>query len=133
MIHNQDRTISNTTPTKVTKSRVRELTKIAAEVYDNRDNPGVLADLFMELGAQYSYYSEQLRPIKVAKPTEWINIKNSNGDKLLSDKYTEMKWRTTPDGQTEQDIKYKLQGIDKLCDSIKQAGYLNQQELKIQG
>ena len=111
---------------------MRSLKKLAKEVNDNMSNPRELGKLLMYLGAQHAWYSEQIRPIKVQKPEEWLKIKRSDGDKLLSDRMTEMEWRTTPAGKMEQDLKFKLDGIAKLSDSIKQAGYINQQEIKNQ-
>lgn len=131
MIHNTPPQGSMHPPTPG-KSRARSLKAIAADVYDNRNLPHALGDLYMELGSLYAYYSEQLKPIKVEKATSWVKLKKSGGEKLLSDRYTEMLWRTTPPGKREQDLKYLLTGIDKLTDSIKQAGYLNQQEIKNQ-
>lgn len=109
---------------------MKTLTKLAKEVHQNMSNPRGLGNIYMELGAMYAYYSDQLKPIKIMKPKVWLSIKRSGGDKFLSDKMTEMEWRTTPEGMKEQEIKYMLDGIIKLSDSIKQAAYLNHQEIK---
>ena len=84
----------------------------------------------MELGGMYAYYSDKMKSIKSMKSAVWLDIKTSDGDKYLSDRFTEMKWRTTPEGMLEQEYKYMLDGIANLQDSIKQAAYLNHQEIK---
>ena len=109
---------------------MRTLTQMSTQVYKNQSNPRELGNLYMELGAMYAFYSEKIKGIKVIKPAIWIGIKTSDGDKYLSDKFTEMKWRSTQEGMTEQNYKYELDGINKLMDSIKQAAYLNHQEIK---
>ena len=111
---------------------MRTLTSISTDVYKNRSNPRKLGNIYMELGAIYGYYSEKIKGIKIIKPAIWIGIKTSDGDKYLSDKFTEMKWRATQEGMAEQEYKYQLDGVDKLMDSIKQAAYLNHQEIKNQ-
>ena len=113
---------------------MRTLTQISRDVYKNRQNPRQLGNLFMELGAMYGYYSDEMKLVKIQKPAIWIGIKESNlksDGKLLSDKMTEMKWRMTPEGVKEQEYKYILDGISKMSDSIKQAAYLNHQELQL--
>ena len=109
---------------------MRTLTQLSGAVYKNMNNPRELGKLYMELGAMYAYYSELMKEVKMGKSQEWINLKYSEGEKLLSDRLTEMKWRTTPPGIKEQEYKYLLDGIEKLSDSIKQAAYLNHQEIK---
>jgi len=113
---------------------MRTLTEISKDVYNNRQNPRQLGNLFMELGAMYGYYSDEMKLVKVKKPAVWLGIKESNlksDGKFLSDKMTEMKWRMTPEGQKEQEYRYLLDGIAKVSDSIKQAAYLNHQELQL--
>lgn len=111
---------------------MRTLTALSGSVYRNMSNPRELGRLYMELGGMYAYYSDKMKAIKAMKSAVWLNIKTSNGEKYLSDRMTEMKWRTTPEGMMEQEYKYELDGIDKLSDSIKQAAYLNHQEIKNQ-
>lgn len=111
---------------------MKTLTVLSKEVHDNMNNPRKLGEIYMYLGAMYAYYSDQLKPIKVMKSAEWLKIKNSGGERLLSDRMTEMTWRTTPRGMREQELKYVLDGIANLQDAIKQAAYLNHQEIKNQ-
>lgn len=108
---------------------MRTISEVAKDVYQNTSNPPKLSKLYMELGAMYGYYAEQIKPIKVNKSEAWVRIKKSGVDgKLLSDRYTDKLWSTTPQGKQEMDLIWKMKGLDKLMDAIKQATYINQQE-----
>ena len=114
---------------------MKSIKLLAKEVKDNMSNPRELGKILMYLSSMYAWYSEQLRPIKVQKAEAWLKIKKSSmasNGKLLSDRMTEMEWRTTPAGQLEQDLKYKLDGLSKLSEAIRQAGFLINQEVKNQ-
>lgn len=111
---------------------MKTLTTLATEVNANMSNPRKLGEIYMYLGAMYAYYSDQLKPIKVMKSRIWLDIKRAGTDSKLSDRATEMEWRTTPEGEKEQEYKYLLDGIANLQDAIKQAAYLNHQEIKNQ-
>lgn len=114
--------------------KVEDIKQIAEEVSDNVENPKELSKIVVYVGALQSYYTQQLKPIKLRKSTEWLAIKRTQlpDGKYPSYRVTEMEWRKTQAGMRERELEYDLKSLDKILDSIKQAGYLSGQEIKLQ-
>lgn len=92
-----------------------------------RQSPGALVELSDEMAAEYARCAEQLVKVKLEKPKKWIEIKKSKMSetdsgwegKPLSDKLTEMIWRSTKSGKEEVRLKYRMAGLEKCLSSIK--------------
>ena len=114
--------------------KVDSIGELSVKVKDAVDNPKELAKLCVYVGALQSHYTQQIKPLKLQKSAQWLTIKRTplSTGKEPSDRVTEMEWRTTPAGMKEGELEFDLKSLDKILDSIKQAGYLNGQELKLQ-
>ena len=98
---------------------MKKLSEYAQEVLRARGDPNTMSDLQVELSVVYASMTEEYQYIKVRKAAFWQ--KKFEGAKPLSDTHLEMMWRGTQDGVKEIQIKYTLNGIDKLISSIKSA------------
>lgn len=102
---------------------MKTLEQYSKLIKDNIQNPVILAELGEEISADYAYYCDQIKDIKLKKPKIWTDIKRlkdgKEREKYLSDKLTEECWRTLPEGQKEIELKYKLKGLEKMASAVK--------------
>lgn len=110
---------------------MKNLTQYSQELKANIDNPHVLADLHVECAADYVWLAAQLKPLKEQKSREWIKIKLS-GDKPLSDRLTDMKWRSTEVGAKEYAIELKMKCLKEIMQAIKSSNFISSIESKNQ-
>lgn len=97
------------------------------QIEDNKENPGALSEIAVQLSADYMACADAIIPIKLKKATEWTKIKRSE-EKPLSDTLTEMLWMQTQDGQDEIKLKYRMKSLEKTIASIKSHIYIKNQE-----
>lgn len=103
---------------------MKTLKELAKEVYNARSLPGVLADLHIELAAQYSNMSEEWVEIQISKALFWANkdydMKECKPrEKPLSDRQVEMMWLQKDEGIREIRLKYGLRSLEKLMSAVK--------------
>lgn len=112
---------------------IKSLTQFAQEVSDNKNNPGVLADLHVDIAVKYAFLSDVAKDIQLEKATFW-NIKFFDGDdervKPLSDTFIEAKWRQTEGGKKELKMKYELRALERLMAAIKSSIVISSIEAK---
>lgn len=115
---------------------MKTLTEYADLIDKHKQVPHYLAELSEEMAADYARYTEELVNVKLLKPKEWVEIKKSKmketesgwEGKPLSDKLTEMIWRSTPAGRREVILKGNVKALEKCMSSIKTHIYnLNQE------
>ena len=106
---------------------LKTLKQYVADIEANKENPGALSQLAVELSADYMFCADAIIPIKLKKATEWTNIKRSE-EKPLSDKLTDMLWAQTLEGQDEIRLKYRMKSLEKALSSIKSHIYIKNQE-----
>jgi hypothetical protein len=96
------------------------------------ENPHDLSKLYIEIAADYGFFSSLLIGIKEKKTQEWVDIKKSGGEKLLSDKYTDMMYKLTDNGKYEQLIEIKMKSMEKMMSALKNYQYTLNQESRNQ-
>jgi hypothetical protein len=111
---------------------MKTLTCLAKEIHDNMSNPHKLAKIYLYCSAEFAYYSDEIKNIKIKKNEEWIRIKESGDNKDISDKKTDMLYGMTIEGKKEIEYSYLLKGLEKMMSAIKQSAYLNNIEIKNQ-
>jgi hypothetical protein len=83
--------------------------------------PGMTDSYLTLAGASYNYYSEQLAELEKLRPAFYIARKKEaeSDEKSLSDKYIEMEWQTTSNGQKMIDYNRKLKALEKTQSNLK--------------
>lgn len=98
------------------------------------DEPVTMASYLTRLAAYNSYYLEKFKDIQLVKPKKWLDIKLHYftglpydkwkvREKPLSDKYTEMEWLATLEGQQEIELTTLLKRCEILSRSINKRLY----------
>lgn len=110
---------------------MKTLKELAKEVYNARNLPHVLADLHIELAAQYSQMNDEWVEIQLKKADFWqvkenVDVPKADGSgvtmprpKPLSDKAVEMMWIQTEEGKSELKVKYGLKSLERLMSAVK--------------
>lgn len=106
---------------------MKTLKQYVKEIEANKENPGALSEIGVQLSADYMACADAIIPIKLKKAVEWTKIKRSE-EKPLSDTLTEMLWMQTQDGQDEIKLKYRMKSLEKALASIKGHIYIKNQE-----
>ena len=106
---------------------MKTLKQYIEEIDKNKEIPGNLSQISVELSAMYMSYANEMIPIKLKKATEWTKIKQSE-EKHKSDALTEMLWAQTPEGKKEIELKYQMKSIEKTLASIKSHIYIKNAE-----
>lgn len=109
---------------------MKSLTQLAKEVHDAMSQPHQLADIYIYCSAEFAYYSDKMKEVKIQKPEVWLKIKESGEEKDISDKKADMLFAQTEIGKLEIEYTYTLRGLEKIMSSIKQSSYLNNQEIR---
>ena len=112
------------------------LTEIANKIFNAKNEPNTLYDLYIVTATMYSKYSDTFKDLEIEKAVFW-NTKtvDANGvirEKPLSDKAVEMLWRTGDKGQEYLKQKYILKGLEKLMSAVNSALYHSNVEAKNQ-
>lgn len=105
-------------------SEIRTLTEYANEILANKSNPGMLAELYIELATKYAFISEIAKDLQIEKAIFWNDIGK------LSDAKIENKWRVTEGGNKEIKLKYELRALEKLMAAIKSSIVVNSLEAR---
>lgn len=109
---------------------MKTLTQISKEVHDAMNNPSELSKIYLYCSAEFAYYSDILKEIKINKADRWLQIKESGDEKDISDKKADMLFAQTDEGKKEIEYTYTLRGLEKIMNAIKQSAYLNKEESK---
>lgn len=109
---------------------MKTLTTLSKEVHDAMSNPRELAKIYLYCSAEYAYYSDILKEIKINKAEKWLQIKESGDEKDISDKKADMLFAQTEDGKKEIEYTYDLKALEKIMGAIKQSAYLNKEEAR---
>lgn len=112
--------------------KLRSLEEYARLMAEYKGNPYLQSVLKVEISAAYSYYTGLLEPIEAVKPMKWIAIKESGDEKDISDKKTEMLWRSTEEGRKEYEYKMKLKAFDKMLSAINSNLFMLRKEQELQ-
>ena len=100
------------------------LTEYAQKIRDNKNNPHYLADLNLDIAADYAFISDIMKNLQLEKAVFENNTKFA-GEKSLSDSAVESKWRITEGGKKEVHLKYEMKGMEKLMNAIKTSSVVN--------
>jgi hypothetical protein len=109
---------------------MKTLTQLSKEVHDAMNQPAELAKIYLYCAAEFGYYSDILKDIKIKKAEKWLQIKESGDEKDISDKKADMLFAQTDDGKKEIELTYNLKALEKFMGAIKQSAYLNKEEAK---
>lgn len=116
------------------------LLKYSKLIHENKQNPVFLSELAEQMSADYMACAEQMKDVQLVKPHEWVDIKKSKMKKTddgwegkpLSDKMTEMIWRSTKVGKQDVRLQYEMKALEKALASIKSHIYVLNQESRNQ-
>jgi hypothetical protein len=101
----------------------KTLNEFATEIYKNKNSPGFLADIGVELSAKYGTLSEKMKDNQLEKAQFWTKkIQDDDGtirEKPLSDKHVEMMWIHDGKGEEEIRLKYEMKALEKMMSAIK--------------
>ena len=85
------------------------------KIRDNKDDPHVLADIRLELGAEYAFLSAQLEDILLEKAGAWISFREAAKSTVAADR----EWESSESGRRELSLKIRLKTVEKLMSAIK--------------
>ena len=91
------------------------LTEIQTRITDAKDSPHMLADLRMELSAEFTKRTVALNEILMTKPAIWNALRLD----LKSDTATERIWQATPDGLQETTLRHELKALEKVMSAVR--------------
>ena len=97
---------------------MKTINQYGESIRENLDNPVALARIHNDMTTDVGELATILKPLLLKRSQEWINIKMSNGDKPLSDKFTDMKFNTTPNGELIMELEFKIKMMEKMMQSI---------------
>ncbi len=78
--------------------------------------PGELADLKMQISAEFARVSGLLERILRMKPSAWLEIRQR--EEIKSDKMADRIWESTAAGLAEVSYKMQMKGIEKVLSAI---------------
>ena len=78
--------------------------------------PGELADMKLQLAAEYSHISGKLEQILRIKPDVWMEIRKR--EDVGSDKGADRIWEATEAGKDEMTYRLQLKKIEKVMSAI---------------
>lgn len=95
------------------------LTQHREKVLAAKEFPSQLAELHLEMAADYMFYQEKYAELEIKKAKFINDVKFSDGDKPLSDKACESKWILTKEGEQEVFLHRYLKGLEMMMRSAK--------------
>jgi hypothetical protein len=106
---------------------MKTLKQYQEEVNQVRNNPGLLANLNVEMSADYARYSEMYGELEIERAGYFNTIKFADA-KPLSDPACEAKWLCEKRGKEWRRAKSKMRGLEKMQSAIKNLTYVANQE-----
>jgi uncharacterized protein len=91
------------------------LDEIAKKLIEEKLTPGQLSEIRMKLSANYSFIATRLDDILLAKPQEWLQIR----DQSTSDNQADKKYELTENGKLEKVYRQQLKTCEKMMSAIK--------------
>jgi hypothetical protein len=91
------------------------LTDINTKLQDAKDSPHMLADLRMELSAEFTKRTVALNEVLLHKPAIWNTLREA----AKSDVQAERHWQATPDGLQETTLKNELKALEKVMSAVR--------------
>ena len=107
---------------------IKTLQQYAEEVRANKNSPGTLADLHIDIAVKYAFLADIFKDVQLEKAEFWQQ--KFAGEKPLSDTFIEAKWRITEGGKKELRLKLELKSLQNLMGAIKTASVVNSIESK---
>lgn len=102
---------------------MKTLTEFAKEVLLYKNNPHKLAEIHIEISADYAFMADVRKDLELEKAEFW-QCKEA-GEKPLSDTAVEAKWRIMEGGKKEIKLKWEMRGLEKLMSAIKTSSVVN--------
>lgn len=96
-----------------------DLAKYGRSIYQNKDNPGALDDINLELVGWYANYSAKLIPLELAEAHFWETHKDIKAVKPKSDTFIRALWKITKEGQEMIAYERILKCIEKIMSSLR--------------
>lgn len=109
-----------------------DLAEYGRNIYLNKDNPGVLDDINIELVGYYAFYSAQMIPLELAEASFWEKHKDIHAEKPKSDAFVKALWKITTDGQQMIEYERILKTIEKIMSTLRTSINRANQEFKNQ-
>ena len=106
---------------------MKTLKEFQKEVKLSQNNPGALANIAVEMSADFARYSEIFGELEIEKAGFFDKVKFAD-EKPLSDSACEAKWLLEEQGKKWMMVKRYLRGIEKMLSAIKTLIYNAQQE-----
>lgn len=97
-------------------------------VYSNSQNPGLLAEINVQIAGYYAYLTGEY--IKTKFLYSEFYKKKKFGDEKVSDKAIEMLWLLESDGVKWYTLKKELRAYEQLMSAVKTATIVANQEQK---
>ena len=89
-------------------------------INENKDNPGALADILIDIGARVSYLSDIYVELELSRAEYWKE-NEYQGDKPVSDPKLKMRWMLTGAGEQWFRTKEDLKSCENARRTISQA------------
>lgn len=112
-------------------TEIKTLTEYANDILLHKNDPHLLADIHLELAAKYAMISDIVKDLDIEKAVFEDKTKYS-GDKPLSDKAVNSKWKITEGGIKEIRLDRELEALEKLMSAIKSSIVVSSVEAKNQ-
>jgi hypothetical protein len=109
------------------KKKMRSLQEYKLEIDRIKSSPGALANLNVEMSADYAFYSEMFGELELERASFFNTVKFAD-DKPLSDSACEAKWLLEENGKKWMMTKRYLRGLEKMQSAIKNLTYVANQE-----
>lgn len=91
------------------------LTEIEEKIRDAKDSPHALADLRVELSAEFIHRTEEMKHVLRLKPSVWMDMRQNH----KSDTATDRAFDATDLGQHEMELRYDLKSLEKSMSAIR--------------
>lgn len=91
------------------------LSDIQQKITDAKNSPHMLADLRMELSAEFTKRTVALNEILMRKPAIW-NVLRAEAK---SDTSAERAYQATPDGLQETTLRHELKALEKVMSAVR--------------
>lgn len=92
-------------------------------------SPPRLADILIELNAEYAQLSDEIMNLVIKKSDFWLAHKKIDSAKPVSDPTVKMMWLGTQEGKDLLFKEAKLKGIEKIMSNVKSV--LRQREIEV--
>lgn len=94
-------------------------------VRENKNNPGELVNIRLELSAEYGFLSEKLGEILIAKASSWKSLREQSKSATEAEKL----WESSDFGRDEIRLRLQLKSFEKLMSAIRTKLEMSRHEL----